>query len=182
MSLDLTKDAAYAEKTPYELWQQGEEVPVYTGLGIEDLRTVSLGRWRRKGATGAFINMLGAGRSCDAYVCEIAAKGQTLAERYLFEELIYVVKGRGATTVWQEGGRKQTFEWQEGSMFSPPLNSWRQHFNAQGNEPARFVALTDAPVMINRFRNLDFVFNSTFVFSDRFSGEDGYFSGKGKEI
>ncbi len=84
-------------------------------------------------------------------------RGRQPPERYLFEELIYVVKGRGATTVWQEGGRKQTFEWHEGSMFSAPLNSWRQHFNAQGDEPARFVALTDAPVMINRFRNLNFV-------------------------
>ena len=88
MSIDLTRNAAYAERTPYELWQQSEEIPVYTGLGIENLRTVSLGPWKRKGATGAFINMLGAGRSCDAYVCEISAKGQTLAEHYLFEELI----------------------------------------------------------------------------------------------
>jgi len=182
VSIDLTKESAYADKTPYELWQQSEAIPVYQGLGLEDLRTVSLGPWKRKGAMGAFINMLGAGRSCDAYVCEIAAKSQTLVEHYLFEELIYVVKGRGATTVWQEGGRKQTFEWQEGSMFSPPLNTWRQHFNAQGDEPARFVALTDAPVMINRFRNLEFVFNNTFIFSDRFGGEDGYFSGKGKEV
>src|SRR5262249_17361767 len=76
---------------------------------------------------GGFYQHAGCRGSCDAYVCEIAAKDQTLAERYLFEELIYIVKGRGATTVWQEGGRKQTFEWQEGSMFSPPLNSWRQH-------------------------------------------------------
>ena len=180
--MDLTKQAAYSDKTPYELWQEREEVPIYRGLGVDDLRTLELSPWQRKGAAGAFINMLGAGRSCDAYVCEIAAKSQTLPERYLFEELIYVVKGHGATTVWQDNGHKQTFEWQEGSMFSPPLNTWRQHFNAQGNEPARFVALTDAPVMINRFRNLDFVFNNDFIFSDRFSGENGYFSGKGKAV
>ena len=172
MSFDLTKQAAYSDKTPYELWQQQEGIPVYKGLAIDDLRTLALGPWKRKGAMGAFINMIGAGRSCDAYVCEIEPKKQTLPERYLFEELIYVVKGRGATTVWQEGGRKQSFEWHEGSMFSPPLNTWRQHFNAQGDEPARFVALSDAPVMINRFRNLDFVLNNSFAFSDRFSGED----------
>ena len=132
MRLNLSKEAAYADKTPYELWQQTEEIPVYSGLAIEDLTTLSLGSWRRKGAMGAFINMLGAGRSCDAYVCEIPARDQTRPEHYLFEEIIYVVKGRGATSVWNVEGRKQTFEWQEGSMFSPPLNTWRQHFNAQG--------------------------------------------------
>ena len=182
MRIDLSKEAAYADKTPYELWQKTEEIPIYTGLAIEDLTTLPLGSWKRKGTMGAFINMFGAGRSCDAYVCEIPAQGQTRPEHYLFEELIYVVKGRGATSVWHVDGRKQTFEWQEGSMFSPPLNTWRQHFNAQGAEPARVLALTDAPVMINRFRNLDFIFNNSFQFSDRFAGEEGYFSGKGKEV
>jgi hypothetical protein len=182
MSLDLTKKSAYLDKTPYELWQETEGVPIYKGLAIDDLTTVAVEPWKRKGAFGAFINMLGAGRSCDSYVCEIPAQGQTFSERYLFEELIYVVKGRGATNVWTEGGRKQTFEWQQGSMFSPPLNTWRQHFNVQRDEPARFVALTDAPVMINRFRNVDFIFNNSFAFSDRFSGEEGYFSGKGRVV
>ena len=182
MSLDLTKNSAYIDKTPYEVWQETEGVPIYKGLAIDDLTAVAVGPWKRKGATGAFINLLGSGRSCDSYVCEIPAQGQTLPERYLFEELIYVIKGRGATSVWTEGGRKQTFEWQQGSMFSPPLNTWRQHFNVQGDEPARFVSLTDAPVMINRFRNLDFIFNNSFEFSDRFSGEEGYFSGKGRVV
>src|SRR5258706_10110171 len=182
MSLNLTRQAAYVGKTPYEIWQEMVGVPIFRGVAIDDLRTVALAPWKRKGVAGAFINMLGAGRSCDSYACEIPAQGQTSPERYLFEELIYVVRGRGATSVWTENGRKQTFEWQEGSMFSPPLNTWRQHFNVQGDEPARFVALTDAPVMINRFRNLDFIFNNSFGFSDRFSGEEGYFSGKGRVV
>jgi len=170
MTLDLTKTSAYCGKTPYEVWQETEGVPIHKGLAIDDLTSADVGSWKRKGSSGAFINMLGAGRSCDSYICEIPAQGQTLPERYLFEELIFVVKGRGATSVWTENGRKQTFEWQQGSMFSPPLNTWRQHFNVQRDEPARFVALTDAPVMINRFRNLDFIFNNPFAFADRFSG------------
>jgi hypothetical protein len=51
-----------------------------------------------------------------------------------------------------------------------------------GSETARYVALTDAPQMINRFRNLDFIFGNEFSFMDRFSGEDGYYSGKGREV
>ena len=36
MALDPSKEAAYRDKTPYELWQQTEEIPIYGGLAIED--------------------------------------------------------------------------------------------------------------------------------------------------
>src|SRR5574341_1080957 len=108
MKLSLAKDAAYSRKTPYELWQETQEIPVIKGLHVEDVKTLPLVPWKRKGALGAFINLMGSGRTCDAYVCEIPAKRQTEPQRHLFEELIYVIKGRGATTVWQEGGPKQT--------------------------------------------------------------------------
>ena len=107
MTLDLTKTSAYCDKTPYEVWQETEGVPIHKGLAIDDLTAADVRSWKRKGASGAFINMLGAGRSCDSYICEIPAQGQTLPERYLFEELIYVVKGRGATSVWTENGRSR---------------------------------------------------------------------------
>jgi quercetin dioxygenase-like cupin family protein len=178
----LSQEAAYANKTPYEIWQEQEAIPIVRGHCVEDLATVPVAPWSRKGVSGAFINLIGAGRTCDVHVCEIAAKEKSLPQRYLFEQLIYVVKGRGATTVWNEEGGKQTFEWQEGSLFSPPLNAWHQHFNVQGDGPVRYAALTDAPMMINRFRNLDFIFNNPFRFDDRFSGEEGYYSGKGKVI
>ena len=180
--MDLAKAAAYSDKTPYDLWQEAEGIPIVRGHCVEDLVSIPVASWKRTGILGSFINLVGSGRSCGAYVCEIPPGGQSQPQRCLFEQLIYVLKGRGATTVWNEGRKKQTFEWQEGSLFSPPLNAWHQHFNVQGDDTARYVALTDAPPMINRFRNLDFIFGNDFSFADRFNGEDGYYSGKGREV
>ena len=180
--MDLTRTAAYSDKTPYDLWQESEEIPIVRGHCVEDLTAIPVAAWKRTGARGSFINLVGSGRSCGAYVLEISPRSETRPQRYLFEQLIYVVKGRGATSVWNEGSPKQTFEWQEGSLFSPPLNAWQQHFNAQGSETARLVALTDAPQMINRFRSLGFVLSNGFEFRDRFNGEEDYYSGKGKEV
>jgi gentisate 1,2-dioxygenase len=73
-------------------------------------------------------------------------------------------------------------EWQEGSLFSPPLNAWHQHFNADSSKPARFIALTNAPQAINQYRNLDFIFNNPFVFSDRFRGDAGELNKPGQYI
>jgi quercetin dioxygenase-like cupin family protein len=153
---------------------------VLGGYHIPDLKSVELKRWARKGGTGTFINLEGTGQTDDAYVCEIAPGKSLEPEKYLFEELIYVLSGRGATTIWTDGGGKQTFEWQEGSLFSPPLNTWRQHHNGQGNQPARFLCVTTAPMVINLFHNLDFIFNNKFTFRDRYDGSREYFSGTGK--
>ena len=50
-------------------------------------------------------------------------------QRHLFEEIIYVAKGRGATSVWQEGAGKVTFEWAQGAIFAIPLNASYIHYN-----------------------------------------------------
>src|SRR5262245_34746560 len=169
--MDLTKTAAYSHQTPYDLWQASEEIPIVRGHCVEDLTAIPVASWKRAGALGSFINLVGSGRTSGAYVLEIPSRSETRPQRCLFEQLIYVVKGRGATSVWNSGSPKQSFEWQEGSLFAPPLNAWHQHFNAQGTDPARLVALTDAPQMINRFRNVDFIFSNAFEFRDRFNGE-----------
>jgi len=100
----------------------------------------------------------------------------------MYEELIFILQGQGATTLWNEGGKKHTLEWQTGSLFSPPVNAWHQHFNVHGTEPVRFVSMTDAPVIINRYRNLDYVFNNPFVFRDRYPDDADEWGKGGKYI
>ena len=148
-----------AQKSPYEEWQKTEGIPIIRGHSIDDLKTAQLGPWARNGGRGAFVNFEGTELSADAYICEIPPGGSLNPERHMFEELIFVLQGRGATTIWTKDDRKQTFEWGEGSLFSPPLNVWHQIFNGQGNKPVRYISITNAPLLINLFHNMDFIFN-----------------------
>jgi len=167
-------------KTPYQEWVDSQGIPVLKEFYVKDLGAVELEPWDWKGGLGAYLNLIGTGESNDSYICEIPPGKNLKAQRYLFEEMIYVVSGRGATSVWNEEGRKSTFEWGPGSVFSPPINTWRQHFNGSGSEPARFFAVTSAPLVINLFHNSEFVFNNSFPFEDRFDNAEDYFSGKGE--
>lgn len=173
---DVTSD----NRPFYGKWQEGEGLDVIKGMYIEDLKKIPLKPWKRKGGSGVFINLEGTGGENDAYVCEIPPGGSLLPQRHLFEETIFILEGRGSTTIWNEGGTKQSFEWQPCSLFSPPLNTWHQHFNAQGDKPVRYIAVTLAPLMMNIFHNRDFIFNNPFQFTDRYVGQQDYFSGEGR--
>ena len=165
---DQTNVGAYGD------WLKSENIPVVTGHAVTNLRTLEVKPWARLGAAGAHIRLIGGEGVNDAYVCELAVGASTTPQRYLFEEMIYALSGEGETAIWTPGTDKQTVRWQSGSVFSPPLNAWRQHFN-RGAEPARLVAITNAPVVIDLFHNLDFIFNNDFAFRDRYDGNPGYF-------
>ena len=167
---NLNEASAYSKSSPYEIYQESEGIPVYKGFIVDNLLELKLGDWERTGGKAAFVNLDGAGGTCDTVVEEIPPGGQLRPARHMYEKAVFILQGQGATTIWNEGGKKHTLEWQTGSLFSTPLNTWHQHFNAQGKEPVRMISLTDAPVVINRYRNLDYVFNCPFVFSDRYTG------------
>jgi oxalate decarboxylase/phosphoglucose isomerase-like protein (cupin superfamily) len=165
----------------YEGWQAAQKVPVHRGFFVEDLNTAEVAPWESKGGIGAFVNLEGTGGTNDGYICEIPPGKHLNPQRHLYEEMVYVLQGHGATSVWQKNGKKHTFEWHPGSLFAVPLNAWYQHFNGQGSAPARYFAVTNAPFVMNLFHNLDFIFNNDFAFSDRFSPEDDdYFNAKGQ--
>ncbi|PZC48716.1 MAG: Mannose-6-phosphate isomerase, cupin superfamily [Chloroflexi bacterium] len=161
----------------YESWVEKEGLPVYGGWGIHP-PDLQLAPWDRMGANAALLHLEARGDTCTDIVLEIGAGASTKPVKHMYEELVYVLSGRGATSVWLDESRKNTFEWQPGSLFGIPLNATYQHFNGSGDEPARFVSVTNLPLMLNMFHNEDYIWNSNFQFKDRL-GDESYFLGEG---
>ncbi len=160
----------------YEEWIEKEGIPIAEGTaGIEDILELPRRPWARMGGLGTFIQIEGAKQAYKGlYVAEIPAGGALEPEKHLYDELIYIWRGRGLTEVWHEGKSKRTFEWGEGSLFAMPTNTWHRMVNG-GREPVLFFAVTSAPAAINTFRNTEFIFNCDYNFTDRYTGQDDYF-------
>ena len=169
-------------RRPYDQWLEREGLPVYGGYFVEDLASVPVGPWQRRGGLGAYVVLEGTGGTNDCYVCEIPPGGSLQPQQQLYEEVIYVLGGRGATTVWQDGGPRRTFEWHEGSLFAVPLNTRHQHHNGLGDQPVRYAGVTTLPLVLDLFHNVDFIFNNPYVFKDRYASEDAYFSAEPKSV
>ena len=163
------------EKTTYGKWIRQEGLPVFEGYGVEDVRDLAMGRWSRLGGRGAYIQLYGMEGFTGMYVAEIPAGGALEPERHLYEEVICILDGNGATEIWQEGGAKRTFEWGKGGLFAPPVNAWHRLVNG-GREPVKFLAVTNAPLVMDVFHHVDFVFNCPYSFTDRYRGEADYFA------
>ena len=181
VSEELASKFATEKDTPYTRWVRSEGLDIIGAHYVPNLNTVELKAWARRGGSGVYINHEASRTSNDCYVCEIPA-GKTLEpQRQLFEEMILILSGRGSTTVWNDAGQRITFEWKEGALFAIPLNTWHQHFNGSGKDPARFVAVTNAPPVVNLYEDIAFVFNTAHDFKNRFAGEPDYFSAKGEQ-
>ena len=160
--------------SPYDRFLEREAIPVVRGYFVEDLKELEVKPWKRMGALGCYLNM-GNQQETDAYVCEIPPASQTLPQRHLCETLIYIVTGRGATTVWNNEKHKRSFEWSAGAIFAIPLNVAYQHFNVSKDEPVKFLAGTNLPHLLNLFHNEDFIFRNPFEFIDRFDNDPDFF-------
>jgi mannose-6-phosphate isomerase-like protein (cupin superfamily) len=165
------------KETTYERWLQQEGLPVVRGHGVTDVHALELQPWKRLGGRGAAIQLQGMEGFTGMYVGEIPPGGALEPEKHVYDELYYILSGRGVTEVWNDktAGAKHFFEWQTGSLFAPPLNTWHRLLNGAGNEPVRFLGFTSAPIVMDLFHNTDFVFNCRHRFKDRFDGRPNYF-------
>lgn len=176
-------DPAALNRTTYDDWMGQEGIPVAEHLaGVDDLTALPRRPWARTGGLGTFVQMLGPVQAeRGLYVLEIPAGKALEPERHMYEEVIFILKGRGVTEVWYEGQEKRVFEWGEGSLFSPPLNTWHRLVNGS-QQPTIFLGITTAPRVMGTFRDAEFVFNCDYRFLDRFSGESDYFAPKDERM
>ena len=103
VSEEFAKKFATEKDTPYARWVRGEGLDIISAHYVPNLQTAPLKPWPRRGGSGVFINHDASRTSNDCYVCEIPSGGKLAPQRQLFEEMIYVLRGRGSTTVWNDG-------------------------------------------------------------------------------
>lgn len=161
-------------KTYYERWMEKEGVPIVEGYGVADVRNLPLAKWRRLGCDGAYLQLRGLEGITGVYIGRLDAGVTSEPERHLFEKVIYILQGQGVAEIQQRDRVPQVISWQTGSVFSPPLNTLHRLIN-YGAEPALFLAVTTAPMVLDHYHNEKFVFNSDFSFNDRYDCEAQYF-------
>ena len=168
---------------PYQDWQADEGIRVVEGMYCPDVSAVELAPWPRKGCDGAVLNFDGFKANPlgnDIHLIEMAPGKSSNPERHMYEEIVYVHSGRGATSIWNDEKNKQSFEWGPGSLFAIPLNANFQHFNGSGNEPARLLGLTTAAAVLRQFHwNEEFIYNCPVAFSDRYGDDSNYYNAEG---
>jgi uncharacterized RmlC-like cupin family protein len=162
---------------PYGEWAAGEKIPIHLDIG-HDLIALETGVWDRYDARGCFAHTHGAGDFMANYVIEIAPGKKTRPVKHIYEALFYVLTGQGSTRVWLPGGEIRTFEWGPNALFVVPLNCQYQFFNASGFESTRISCTHNAPLALNLYHNVGYVFDNPCEFPERV-GHTKHFDGDG---
>ena len=82
----------------YLEWVKGEGIPVVEDFGV-DLFAVETKPWARYGANGAAVHLKGRGDFLNMFVLNIPPTASTAPQRHVYEEVVYVLDGRGSTTI-----------------------------------------------------------------------------------
>src|SRR5438067_5069677 len=186
-------DLKARQRFPYYQWMQREGIPIHFDVaGVKDITQLPRAPWARTGkGLGTFIELVGTYQAeRGMFVCEIPPGEALDVQHHLYEQFTLILRGRGATEIWQKDGPKRTFEWSKGSLFAPPKNTYYRMYNL-GREPVLYFGVTTAPKVMNGLfagwssgldRGADgsaspfeFVFNCDYDFAAQYDGKEDYF-------
>ena len=75
-------------------------IPIHKGYFIPNLSSLELAWWEERGCQAAFIQLLGQEGIIEARVSEIPPGESLPPFKLSVDEVIYVITGRGLTSVW----------------------------------------------------------------------------------
>src|SRR5713101_6554647 len=108
MSENNGRNEARYGVNPYLEWVKEERIPVVEDHGI-DLFQVQTADWPRLGVKGAALHLKGRGDFCNMFLLEIPPGASSSPQRHLYEEVIYVLEGRGSAQIEFADGQKHSF-------------------------------------------------------------------------
>src|SRR5439155_1182304 len=82
-------------RSPYDLFMEAQGIPIHRDIGVHKVQDLPLSPWKRLGGRGIAIQLLGTEHLWGMYVVEVPGAGALNAERHLYEEIYYVIEGRG---------------------------------------------------------------------------------------
>lgn len=150
---------------PYDNWARAEGAPIVAAPAI-DLAKVETGPWERFGVHGAICHVEGRCDFLTVFVLDIPAGGATKPVRHTYEEIYYVVEGRGETEVLLSNGEARRLAWAPGAMFSAPVNATCIH-RAPGASAVRLASFNDLRYLMGLYRNEAFLFANPARFEKR---------------
>ena len=176
-TLAEARKAARLALDPYEDWVEREGMPCTKTCGcyLPGPRNETVAAY---GVNGAAVHLTGQGDFGNVFLIDIPAGKSTDPQRHLYEEVVYVVEGRGSTQIELPDGRTHSFEWQPRSMFAIPLNAKHRYFNGDGQKRALLASVTSLPLMLKLFHDDSFIFDNSHFFKGRV-GKDTYYTGDG---
>jgi mannose-6-phosphate isomerase-like protein (cupin superfamily) len=174
--IDASK-AARLWLDPYQDWVDREGLTIAEGVGVY-LPGVETKPWPRYGVRGAAVHLTGKGDFASCFLIDIPGGASTDPQQHLYEEVVYVVEGRGSTHIELPDGRTHSFEWQPRSMFAIPLNVKHRFHNGDGRKRAVLASVTSLPLAMKLYHNDGFIFENPYFFADRV-GKDAYYNGTG---
>lgn len=162
----------WGRRSAYDQWIESLGIPIHRGYFVEDARTVELDEWEERECKAAVVVLAGQEGVSETRISEIAP-GQTLPPvTFGLDEVVYVLDGRGLTTIWAGDGPKRTFEWHKRSIFMLPRGSTYQLSNTQGGSPVRLLHTSSLPMAMKLQPDPDFYFNSKYTSPDLLYKED----------
>jgi oxalate decarboxylase/phosphoglucose isomerase-like protein (cupin superfamily) len=166
-----------SKEFPYQQFMDREDIPVYRSeIGIADVTALPRAPWARTAGNAAFLELKGTFQSeRGVYIGDVPPRGQLKEIRHLYEEEIFVLKGVGAVEVWQGSGEHITLELGRGSVFTFPPNTNHALYNTSSADPLVYMAVNNAPRIINAVYDETIVFASDHQFVDIYATGDNYF-------